>query len=207
MPTFGLLLLLIGALALRQVAVGRARDIPSDASDFFSAVVSADTDSMGEVLSRRGENVSADSVDSEVAASFAESADTLTVKGAQTELMKETVKLGLNSSGYALGLEGEGGFYDCSGLIWKAARNIGLNPTFRFTTSNFEKALSGKVEKVSTPAIGDVVLWRSHHMGVLTGNDRLYSARSVAKGIGYSTVSGDTSYFKQQPEYWRIVKP
>lgn len=202
MPAFGLLLLLIGGLVLRQVAVGRARNIPEDSSAFFSALLEADTGKMQEVFAQRGTNVSADSAS--VVAAFAESADTTTVKGATTALMSECIRLGTNAQGYLLGGNGPS-FYDCSGLVWRAAKNLGYNPPYRFTTSNFDEgSLPNHLTKVDTPVTGDIIVWRTHHMGMVTGTDKLYSARSASKGIGYSTISGDTAYFKMQPEYWRI---
>lgn len=40
-------------------------------------------------------------------------------------------------------------------------------------------------------------------MGVYVAEDKMYSARSPAKGIGYSSISGDSGYFGSQPTYWR----
>jgi hypothetical protein len=41
-------------------------------------------------------------------------------------------------------------------------------------------------------------------MGVVDGSDSMYSARSVSKGIGSGSLSGDVSYFGSVPEYWRL---
>jgi hypothetical protein len=58
MGATGYLMILLGGLLIRQVVVGRVTETPSDIRDLFVAVITADTDSAGEVLSRRGTNVS-----------------------------------------------------------------------------------------------------------------------------------------------------
>lgn len=193
----GYLLLGLGAVLARQVAVGRAMETPGDIRDLAVALLSADTGSMQEVFSRRGENVSVE--DSGEVASVESSTET----PGSTELSRKVVSLGQNSRGYALGAEGPT-YYDCSGLVWRAAKSLGIYNGPRFTTSNFKSIAKGWAHKVGTPKPGDIVLWPTHHMGVYVGNNKMYSARSPSKGVGYSSISGDSGYFGSQPEYWRV---
>jgi cell wall-associated NlpC family hydrolase len=205
---FGYLFLLGGVLLIRQVVVGRVDDIPDDARDLFNALLAGDSTAVGEVMKRRGENVTvAGSTGSTVAASYesptGETVIPATVTPAKTDVLVECVRLGNAATGYVLSATGPD-YYDCSGLVWRAARNVGVYKGGRFTTSSFEDIAGGWCQKVSTPAIGDIVLWEGDHMGMLMAPNTLYSARSPSKGIGQSTVSGDSSYFGRQPTYWRV---
>lgn len=202
MSTFGILFLLGGALLLRQVVVGRAQETPSDIRDLALAFLNADTKGMKEVLSARGTNVAVGTV-SEVAGTVptATPSDFSSDRGGK--YAAEMVKLGNAASGYRLGATGPT-YYDCSGLNWRAARNIGVYKGGRFTTSTFRSIASSWCAQVETPEVGDIVLWEGDHSGVYVGNDTLYSARSVSKGIGQSSISGDSSYFGRSPTYWRI---
>ena len=56
MAAIGGLLIIAGILAVRQVAVGRARNLPSDTGEFFSAILAGDYAKVTEIGKRRGEN-------------------------------------------------------------------------------------------------------------------------------------------------------
>ncbi len=56
MGATGYLMALVGIMLIRQVVVGRVQETPSDIRDLFVSVITADIESAGEVLSRRGEN-------------------------------------------------------------------------------------------------------------------------------------------------------
>ena len=201
MTPFGYLFILAGAFLIRQTIVGRARDIPTDGKDAFTSLLSADWTEFGAVLARRGENVSVESDSS----SGSDSTDTSGV-GSGTivsgSYAATVVSLGKAARGYVLGGTGPS-YYDCSGLLWKAAYKLGIYKGNRFTTSTFTGIAKTWCSEQSSPNIGDIILWTGKHMGVCTGEDQMFSARSPSKGIGYSSISGDSSYFGSQPTYWR----
>lgn len=200
MTAFGYLFALLGVLLVRQVAVGRAKETGEDARDIALAFLSADTGQMAEVFGRRGQNVSVEG-SGEVATDPSTGSDTQ-IAG-NNALAQETVKLGNAARGYVWGAVGPT-YYDCSGLIWRAAKNIGVYNGPRFTTSSFRSISGGWVQSVNNPTVGDIAVWPTKHMGVVVGPDKLYSARSPSKGITTSSISADSRYFGMRPEYWRV---
>lgn len=180
MSPIGYAFVLVGVMLIRQVVVGRAMDTPTDARDLTLALLRGDTAEVGAILSRRGSAVDA-------------STDIGSSVDASNTLVAECMRLGNAAKGYRLGATGPD-YYDCSGLVWRAMRNLGIYGGPRFTTHVFAGVAKAKGwEKVSTPSAGDVVLWPMKHMGVATGGDGMYSARSTAKGINASSISGDSS--------------
>lgn len=207
MPTFGLLFVLAGFLVMRQVAVGRAVNIPEDTRDAFTAFIGADTGALKEVLARRGTNVAGGDSGS-LSSSATLLSDHAGELGSTTgvAVAKEMEKLGSAAKGYRLGYTGPE-YYDCSGLMWRACRELKVYNGVRFTTHTFKVQAKGFATPVDEPAVGDIVLWPNHHMGILIGSDSMYSARSSKRtpNIGVSTVSGDADYFGSEPEYWRFI--
>ena len=196
MPTTGLFLLTLGALLIRQVWVGRVSETPQDLRDISLALLSGDSAKMREVMSLRGENVTV-SAGSEVATT----ADTV---APSSSLLSEAISLGSKATGYSYGATGPT-TYDCSGLVWKATKALGIYKGARFTTSTADAVFPKFATKVTTRQVGDIVLWPGKHMGIVSGADSYYSARSTEKGIGYSSLSGDIAYFAGiAPEYWRV---
>jgi hypothetical protein len=198
MNPVGYPLTIVGAFLVRQTFVGRARDSASDAKDVSLALLQGDMAGVSTVFGRRGE-ASGTLVGGDVVAVPSTSA--ISANG----LVGEVQRLGTAARGYRLGATGPD-YYDCSGLVWRAMLNLSLYKGSRFTTSTFAnvaKSLSWKL--VTAPAAGDIVLWSGHHMGVSTGGDGMYSARSSSKGIGPSTVSGDAAFFGARPLYYRIT--
>lgn len=197
MPPIGYLLVTVGVFVLRQVMVGRALEIPSDARDLALALFSGDVANAGAVLSRRGENVPE--------SAYGSGADSGTPSLGSSSLAGKVKALGDAAKGYRLGSTGPT-YFDCSGLIWRAMRDLGIYDGPRFTTSTFQHVASkeGWV-KIGSPIIGAIVLWPNHHMGISFGGDQMYSARSPDKGIGLSTISGDSSYFGSQPVYYQVA--
>lgn len=55
MAAIGGILLIGGILVVRQVAVGRARNLPEDVGAFFSALFSGDYSTINETAKKRGE--------------------------------------------------------------------------------------------------------------------------------------------------------
>jgi len=195
MPPFAYAFILTGILLIRQVVVGRAADTPGDIRDLSLALVHGDTAGIQSVLARRGENVP---VEGGVVA--APSTGT-----SNSSLLAECVKLGTAAKGYRWGGTGPD-YYDCSGLVWRATRNIGAYKGLRFNTAVFAAvaASQGWEHVYGTPSAGDVLVWAGKHMGVSAGGDKMYSARSPSKGIGYSSVKGDSGYFGYSPAVYRI---
>lgn len=199
MAPLGILFFAVGALLIRQVVVGRVKETPEDLKDFTVALLNGDTATMQTVFAQRGTNV--DVAESGTVAAVDSATST---PSSSSDLLNEVVRLGSAAKGYLTGGTGPS-YYDCSGLVWRAMKNLDIYTGSRFTTTTFDSVAPTFAVKVDSPAVGDVVLWPTHHMGVCAGNDRLYSARSRAKGINYSTISGDAGYFGRQPEYWRVT--
>ena len=207
MSTFGYLFVLAGALLIRQVVTGRVKETPGDFKALTLSLLNADVEGIRGVVSQRGENVPVSAVGTGSA-----TADTGTSPAPTfaefTGLIAEMKRLGNSAKGYVWGASGPT-YYDCSGLVWKALVNLGIYSGPRFTTKTFRNVaanFASPISSVQTPAVGDIVLWEGHHIGVLVGPDTLYSARSPAKGIGTSSVSGDSKYFRSNPTYWRLTR-
>lgn len=200
MSTFGLLALIIGALIIRQVAVGRTLDIKSDAADFLNAVLG--NGDVNEVLARRGSAMNSAIADGGSADNSSDPAISNPAESnAGGALLREARRLGAAAGNrYVWGAVGPSG-YDCSGLVWRAMRNLGIYTGVRFTTATFPVIMTGRgiASKVSTPAPGDIVLWTGH-MGIVSGPDRMYNAASKKSGIRESSISGHGG----TPSYWRI---
>jgi len=207
MQTVAWFFLLIAVVIFRQVSKGRVQFLVVDLRDFFLALTRNDQAAMKEIASRSGEGLDAVSVDtSAVGDSTAVSAAAgaaLGVSGSSTAngaaLLAEARKLGTAAGHhYSWGATGPTS-YDCSGLVWRAARNIGVYKGARFTTHTFTSVAKGWATEVNTPAIGDVVLW-GEHMGIVSGTDRYYSALSSKTGI----LEGSIKAHPGTPSYWRV---
>lgn len=220
MPALAIIFVVAGAFVLRQVFVGRAKDTPTDIKDAATALLNGDTTTLNEVMSRRGSNTAGTDA-SAVDGSVATSVPALSASGS-TALAAECVRLGEAATGYVLGATGPH-FYDCSGLVWRACRNLGIFKGNRFTTQTFEHVASQFAVKINSsagsstnaqvastlsgsgPKAGDIVIWVSGgHMGVMVSDTSFYSARSPAKGIGAAPLSADIQYFHSQPDIWRV---
>jgi hypothetical protein len=200
--TIGYLFLFAAAIALRALNKGRAANIGEDLSDAFLALVRADGKALKEVASRSGDSLTPP--ESIVATS--DSAAGLTGLPSNGAILRAAVSRGSKASGYGWGKTGPDK-YDCSGLVWRACQDAGVYPkggSNRFTTSSIR--LSKYFVLVNgAPAIDDIVVWapslgQTGHMGVVSGSDKFYSARSLKSGIGYATISG---FRKGTPKYYR----
>jgi hypothetical protein len=189
----GFLIIALGVLLARQAVKGRATNLPEDTRDFLLAFFTGDNTALAEVASRTGEGVHTDP-----------DAPPRNIGTGSSALLDTAVRLGnAASGGYVWGATGPDS-YDCSGLVWAAAKDIGVYSGNRFTTSTFRSVASGWATETNSPAVGDIVVWPGKHMGIVAGSDRYYSARSTKKGIGYATLTGDNNYFGISPEYWRV---
>ena len=209
MTTVAWLLLVVGGLIIRQGAVGRSSETPGDLRDLFFAIITGKWDDAKEVVDRKGGttleqvndtgNRSAEAVGSAIGSAVAS-----TAKAAA--LVAETRKLGDAAKGYRLGSTGPT-YYDCSGLVWKACKELGYYTGPRFTTFTWPVVGPKFCTKVDTPAPGDIVVWQrgpviNGHMGVVTGTDKFYAAQSSRipqpqiKEASISKVSGTVSYWR-----------
>lgn len=210
MSTIGWILILFGALLIRQVAHGRALNLPEDISDAFLAIVSGDADGLSGVLSRSGDSATPTAVQP--------------VGGAlggplgvgATGLAAAAMKRGKAAKGYRWAATGPD-WYDCSGLIWRACQDVGYKGS-RFTTADIR--MRSGFKRVDAPGtegpgfvaatINDIVLWPAGsggitgHMGVITGPDQFYSARSPRSGISNAKIS---TFRKTRPIYLRFTPP
>jgi cell wall-associated NlpC family hydrolase len=75
---------------------------------------------------------------------------------------------------------------DCSGLVYRAGVDIGLQwPRFTTTTIMF----SSFVQKVSAPSPGDLVVWPGHHMGIVSGPGQMINAPHRGTVVRYDSWS------------------
>lgn len=214
MNTIAWLLILGGIVVARQVSRGRVMNLSEDLGDAFIAIASGDTDALGGVLSRSGDSATPSQAEQPVSGAIADTIDKATQVAAGVNLANVSQQLGSKAKGYRWTATGPD-YYDCSGLMWRAARGIGYTGP-RFTTATI-RALSS-FKKISAPGtqgpgltaaqVGDIVLWPAGsggvtgHMGVITGANKFYSARSVRSGIGESSISG---FRKPTPIYLTYI--
>jgi hypothetical protein len=186
------------------VVTGRVKETPQDIRDITLAVLSGDFTSLKSTLAQRGKNVSPD-VSSTVAAGTSGGAaiSDLLTNPLSSDLLAKTVELGNAAKGYVLGATGPT-YYDCSGLVWRAMKTLDLYTGPRFTTSTFVAQMGGRIQKVNSPQVGDIVLWPRHHMGVVSGSDQMYSARSPQSGIGYSPINASDASIGGTHVFYRL---
>lgn len=201
MNTVAWLALFVGALILRGVTKGRVLELPGDLRDMLIAALSGDVNGVKEVAARTGEGVTA----VPVAAATEPSGGTnlgLVGSGNGPALVAEMKRLG-NGKPYVWGATGPNS-YDCSGLVWRAMKNLGIYTGARFTTFTFAAAAKRVVTVVNDPKPGDIVVFYrgpgSGHMGIVSAPGKLYSAASTKLGIGEYPISG----FSGTKVYYRL---
>ena len=200
MNVLAIVLILIGILVMDLARRGRITHLGDDLPDAFLAFFRQDADAFGEVISRHGDDATAsETAWRDIGGSVADTLTDVASKSrtASTGLAAECIKLGSAAKGYKWTATGPD-YYDCSGLIWRACTNLGIYSGPRFTTYTIG-ALSTFV-RVTSPAVNDIVVWPTRHMGVVTGPDKFYSARSRRTGIGYGTIS---TWARSSPVYYR----
>lgn len=199
MQTIAWLFIITAIVLIRQVTKGRAANLPEDLRDFMLALLSGDNGLMKEVAARSGDALTPTSAESPTISGVAGGGDSASTPSGSS-LLSEARKLGTAAGNhYVWGATGPSS-YDCSGLVWKAARNIGVYKGARFTTYTFRIQSKGWAQQVSKPAVGDIVLWTGH-MGIVSGPDKMYSALSKRTGIVETSISGHSG----TPSYWRIT--
>jgi cell wall-associated NlpC family hydrolase len=225
MTTIAYVFILAAIIIARQTAKGRALNLPEDLSDAFLALVKGDQKELGTVFSRTGDSTTPTAVDTSVANLTGGVTGALTTAGVAvaggigeaSQQLKDklgnsiglaAILLGTKAKGYRFGATGPD-YYDCSGLMWRAAQTVGYKGR-RFTT--FDIGSIKQFKKISPPnaqgpgliraGINDIVVWPTHHMGVVTGPNRFYSARSRKSGISETSISG---FRNSTPVYYRYI--
>lgn len=214
MPALGYLLVFAAIYLLRQIAVGRVDYLVTDFRDLGLAAIAGDTTQIRTVLSQRGDNLPTGSTGLVATSLPVGSLGT-------TELVTTAKRLGQKAQGYRLGTEGPD-WYDCSGLIWAALREMGVYDGSRFTTSTFAQVAPQFAKNIpwipGTPSTpnnnfgfedivppGAILLWPTQHMGVCVNGKTMYSARSPEKGIEDSDYIQDSIYFGSWPQVWILT--
>lgn len=190
----------MGGVLLDAVRRGRADDLPEDVQDIFVALLTLDGAKLRTVSQRRGEGLTASKVTTSAPGPYAAGAG----GSSGTGLLSEARRIGEAASGYKYGTSGPS-TYDCSGLVWRAARNIGAYDGPRFNTQSFPIVGKRAWRQVTgEPQVGDVVLWRYYlppHMGIVSGPNQYYSARSQKSGIAEGSITGHGG----TPEFFRLI--
>lgn len=197
MNTVGYIFIMLAAVIIRAINKGRVENLPGDLSDFFTAIFTGDSALLKEVSGRTGKGLEA-SDPAAIPATQSTSGESGFADS--NAFIAEAKKLGSVAKGYSWGRTGPD-YYDCSGLMWRALKNLGVYKGIRFTSHTFAALSSTFASQVKNPAPGDIVLWVNHHMGVVTGTDSFYSARSLKSGIGESKIS---TFRGSAPIYYRL---
>lgn len=195
----GLLFALAGGYLLQRVSVGRSDSVTADTKKFISAIVSGNA---GEVKGLSTTTLASGS------SSSSSGNVPLPLRG---EAMLQEMHSLANGKPYRMGATGPDAF-DCSGLVWRALKSLNIYTGDRFTTSTFESIAPKFATRLTAPEImdivpeeGDIVIWPGKHMGVVdSGSDKFFSAYSTAKGCIISSISANTKYLGEQPDYWRL---
>jgi cell wall-associated NlpC family hydrolase len=210
MSTIAWVLILASVFVFRAVSKGRITNLPEDLSDGFLALLRGDTTELTSVLARTGDSATPDQgaltpEESEAWQGAGKAGgDAIGAIAAESNALAGTaMRLGRAAKGYRFGATGPD-YYDCSGLMWRACQKLGYKGA-RFTTFTIQgrkefQPVTGRTDKALR--IGDIVVWPRHHMGVVTGPDRFYSARNPRSGISEASISG---FRKDSPVYLRYI--
>lgn len=200
MNTLAWVLIFAAALVIRAVAKGRVMELPGDLGDMLHGALVGDFEAVREAAGRTGEGLTAPAVEGggELAAAASTAA-----AGKGAALLAEARRLG-DGKPYVWGgtfAAGRGG--DCSGLVWRAMKNLKLYSGPRFTTFTFPAAAKSFAVVVTDPRPGDIAVWQrggvKGHMGIVSGPGRFYSAlsrRSGVKDAPISSISGRLTYYR-----------
>jgi len=197
--TIAWLLILTAVIIMYRVAKGRALYLPEDLSDAFQAIIRGDYDSLAAALSRTGESnqISIGEVAGEGLAGALQSDAAGRLSAAQKNLNSNIAywayQLGRAAKGYRFGAAGPT-YYDCSGLMYRACQKVGYTGP-RFFTATVAASpgmhrLASTGMGISQVSPGDLVVWPGHHMGVVVGQNRFYSALNPKAGIAERPIEG-----------------
>jgi cell wall-associated NlpC family hydrolase len=202
--TIAWLFILVGFLVARFVFKGRVMNIGQDLSDTFQAIISGNSDSLAEVLARTGDSVTPDQATFDLGTGSLTQVRVGNVTNGK--ILAAAHALAAKAKGYRFGAAGPT-YYDCSGLVYRAVQTVGYTGP-RFFTSTV-KAMPGFHTLDTTkdaPQVDDIVLWVGHHMGIVSGGDTFFSARSVKSGIKDAAIStfGSSNGWSTPPVYLRF---
>ena len=193
MSTIGWVLILGALFLIRGLSQGRGvQEAWTDAADVFTAIARGDTNALTNVLARKGSTTG----DAQTQA-VGNTANTRTpVSGNLLNKMKE---LG-GGKPYVFGATGPDS-YDCSGLTWRAMKQLGIYNGPRFTTHTFAIQLRKKVQRVQTIQTGDILVWTAPgHMGIAESQSTFFSALSKRSGIRSLPIN----YRRDRPKIYRL---
>lgn len=200
MNVIGYILLILGLVGIQRVRQNRASDLIPDALTFTSAVLAGRWDVASGVWSATGPTVAemfaGTGSDPETPRAAGETLDS--IGGPGVALLREARRIGSASGVYVLGKTGPEA-YDCSGLVWRALKNLGLYNGPRFTTATIASVHRQFSVEVTgeTPQPGDIVLWVGRgHMGIAESATRQYAAKSPESGIGSQGIPGNVRLFR-----------
>lgn len=185
MTTFGWILILFAVIIGKLAAQGRGvKDVTGDLGDVVTGAITGDYAQVQEVLDRRGTENDYSGATGGGTTEQIRTVDTGDARqGSDTGLkvLAEMVKLG-SGKAYVLGATGPNS-YDCSGLVWRAMKNLGIYTGARFTTATW-KTVAAQLGAVEVPASEPgAVAWWPGHIGVVKSGDTYFSARSPKYGI------------------------
>ena len=209
MTTFGWVLILFAIIIGKFASQGRSvKDLPGDLGDVVTGAITGDYDAVQDALTRRGtENeytgTTPTATPDSSGGDTGEVAPTGTGSTTGLKLLAEMQRIGLGRP-YVLGTAGPAS-YDCSGLVWRAMKNLGIYTGARFTTATWQNVARelGAVE-VSASEPG-VVAWWPGHMGVVYRGDQYFSARSPRYGITMASLETTRkSRGAARTRFWRL---
>lgn len=214
MSTLGWVFIFVASILIRQVARGRALDLPQDLSDAFQAFINGNYDDLSGALTRSGDTATPSSgeiIGEAVGQAVTSDVSTGLINAAQKSVNNSITywayKLGQAAVGYRFTSVGPK-YYDCSGLMYRSVQHVGYSGP-RFTTSTIG-AMPGMHKLASTGmgisqvTPGDIVVWPGHHMGVVVGQNKFYSALNPRVGIAERPIegfrSGSRVYYRFTPK-------
>lgn len=214
MRTIGWLFIITAAMTVRAAVKGQLFDASGQLQigDYLRNLATAITtgnydDASALTNSPGGTSILAPTAAPEAAVTSPLATDEATTAVGDSDLLAAMTRRGRAARGYRWSATGPD-WYDCSGLMWRAVQDVrpDLRRLPRFTTYTMLVTPWGKhFDRVASPMVGDVVLWRTH-VGVVSGKDKFYSARNPSSGIGESSISGFNTGHGNSHAYYRLKK-
>lgn len=199
MDALAFILIAAGGYLIQRALIGRAGDIGQDTTDLIGSVSSGAYTDAADVFTREGTAVIGGTGSGE---------DTGAADGFRSiggprglQLLAKARALGTGKP-YVWGATGPGS-YDCSGLVWRAMKELGIYTGMRFTTASFNAIAPKFASRVDAAEPGAVCNWAGTHIGIVVSKDRYFSALNRRYGIIESSLSGEISRHGT-PTYWRI---
>lgn len=187
MRVVGYLLIGLAVFIYYEAFKGRQiTDVDEDIRDLVKATLTMDFDKTQEVIKRAGSL----SDNTAPVPDGGNSPEGFGVVGGSIggKVLVEARRLGSGAVGYRLTGIGPA-YYDCSGLIWRAMVNCGINVP-RFSSYTFPLLVRNKIKVPYTEmARGDILQWPGH-MAIVESSTSAYNALNPSKGILSSSLKG-----------------